>query len=164
MPEDSMSLQLRDARPTDLQFLVDGNRRMAQETEGIELDPGLVGPGTQAVLDDPALGRYFVAEADGVPVGQLMLTYEWSDWRNGVFWWIQSVYVEPAHRGRGVFSALFRHVAGLAHASTGVCGLRLYVDRANRRAEDVYTHLGLHPTNYDVMEDVFRGPASHRED
>ena len=159
-----MPLQLRDARPTDLDFLVAGNCRMARETEGVELDPGLVGPGTRAVLEDPALGRYFVAEADGVPVGQLMLTYEWSDWRNGVFWWIQSVYVEPACRGRGVFSSLFRHVATLARASAGVCGLRLYVDRANQQAQDVYAHLGLHPTNYDVMEDVFRGPASHRDD
>jgi len=159
-----MPLQLRDAQPTDLDFLVAGNRRMARETEGVDLDPGLVEPGTRAVLRDPALGRYFVAETDGVSVGQLMLTYEWSDWRNGVFWWIQSVYVDPDHRGRGVFSAMFRHVAALARASEGVCGLRLYVDRANRRAQDVYAHLGLHPTNYDVMESVFRGPASHRED
>jgi GNAT superfamily N-acetyltransferase len=158
-----MPLQLRDARPTDLDFLVAGNCCMARETEGVDLDPGLVGPGTRAVLEDPALGRYFVAEVDGAPVGQLMLTYEWSDWRNGVFWWIQSVYVEPAHRGQGVFSALFRHVASLARTSAGVCGLRLYVDRANRRAQAVYQHLGLHPTNYDVMEDVFRGPASHRD-
>lgn len=158
-----MPLQLRDARPADLDFLVAGNCRMARETEGVELDPALVGPGTRAVLEDPSLGRYFVAEADGVPVGQLMLTYEWSDWRNGAFWWIQSVYVEPDYRGRGVFSALFRHVAMLARASAGVCGLRLYVDRANRQAQAIYAHLGLHPTNYDVMEDVFRGPASHRE-
>ena len=157
-----MSLQLRDALPADLEFLVAGNRRMAQETEGVELDPLLVGPGTRAVLQDPALGRYFIAEQDGHPVGQLMLTYEWSDWRNGVFWWIQSVYVEPDHRGRGVFSALFRYVAGLARASDEVCGIRLYVDRDNRPAQAVYAHLGLHATHYDVMETVFRGPASHR--
>ena len=158
-----MPLLLRDARPADLGFLVAGNRRMALETEGADLDPDLVGPGTRAVLADPALGRYFVAEADGQPVGQLMLTYEWSDWRNGVFWWIQSVYVEPGHRRQGVFSALYRHVAALARAGDGVCGIRLYVDRANREARAVYAHLGLHPTNYDVMETVFRGPASHRE-
>jgi GNAT superfamily N-acetyltransferase len=158
-----MSVQLRDARPADLDFLVSGNCHMARETEGVELDPRLVGPGTRAVLEDPALGRYFIAESDGVPVGQLMLTFEWSDWRNGVFWWIQSVYVEPDHRGQGVFGALFRHVARLARASDGVCGLRLYVDRDNRRAQAVYAHLGLHLTHYDVMETVFRGPASHRE-
>jgi GNAT superfamily N-acetyltransferase len=130
---------------------------------GVAPPPRLVGPGTRAVLEDPSLGRYFIAEADGLPVGQLMLTFEWSDWRNGVFWWIQSVHVEPDHRGRGVFGALFRHVAELARASEGVCGLRLYVDRDNQRAQVVYAHLGLHLTHYDVMETVFRGPASHRE-
>ena len=114
--------------------------------------------------DVVALGRYFVAETDGRPVGQLMLTYEWSDWRNGVFWWIQSVFVEPQQRGSGVFSALFRHVHEQARKRPEVCGLRLYVDRANGRARSVYGHLGLHSTNYDVMETVFRGPASHRED
>ena len=159
-----MTLILRDARPGDLDFLVRGNVEMARETESIELDPRLVVPGTRAVLEDPALGRYFVAAADGRPVGQLMLTFEWSDWRNGVFWWIQSVFVEPRQRGSGVFSALFRHVREQARSRPEVCGLRLYVDRANDRARDIYGHLGLHSTNYDVMETVFRGPASHRED
>ncbi len=158
-----MPLRLRDARPADLDFLVSGNCNMARETEGVELDPQLVGPGTRAVLQDPALGRYFIAERDGLPVGQLMLTYEWSDWRNGVFWWIQSVFVEPDHRNQGVFSALFRHVAGLARASGDVCGIRLYVDRDNHSAQAVYARLGLHSTHYDVMEMVFRGPASHRQ-
>lgn len=158
-----MDLVLRDATAADLEFLVAGNRRMAEETEGVQLDPQLVGPGTRAVLADASLGRYFVAEAGGRPVGQLMLTYEWSDWRNGVFWWVQSVYVEPAQRGQGVFSTLYRHVARLAEADPAVCGIRLYVDRANQRARGVYAHLGLHATNYDVMETVFRGPASHQE-
>jgi len=158
-----MDLTLRDAAPGDLDFIVAGNRRMAEETEGVALDPALVVPGTRAVLQDASLGRYFVAEVAGRPVGQLMITYEWSDWRNGVFWWIQSVYVEPDHRGRGVFSALYRHVAGRAAASPDACGIRLYVDRGNRRAQGVYARLGLHSTNYDVMETVFRGPASHRE-
>jgi len=162
-PEHPMSLQLREAQPSDLDFIVAGNRRMARETEGVDLDPRLVGPGTRAVLADPALGRYYIAEANGLQVGQLMLTYEWSDWRNGIFWWVQSVYVEPDHRGRGVFSALFRHVTRLARADQGVCGIRLYVDRGNQRARAVYTRLGLHSTNYDVMETVFRGPASHCE-
>jgi len=159
-----MTLILRDARPGDLDFLVRGNVEMARETESIELDPALVVPGTRAALRDPALGRYFIAEAAGRPVGQLMLTYEWSDWRNGVFWWIQSVFVEPQHRGSGVFSALFRHVHDLARNRPEVCGVRLYVDRANDRARAIYARLGLHPTNYDVMETVFRGPASHRDD
>jgi GNAT superfamily N-acetyltransferase len=158
-----MNLTLRDARPDDLDFIVRGNAEMARETEGIELEPGLVGPGVLAVLRDSSLGRYFIAESAGRPVGQIMLTLEWSDWRNGVFWWIQSVFVDPAHRRQGVFSSLFRHVSDLARASPDVCGLRLYVDRSNSRARDIYEHLGLHATNYDVMEAVFRGPASHRE-
>jgi GNAT superfamily N-acetyltransferase len=157
-----MNLTLRDACLQDLDFIVQGNTAMARETENIELDPALVRPGTLAVLQDDALGRYFIAESGGKPVGQLMLTLEWSDWRNGVFWWIQSVFVEPDYRGKGVFSALYRHVAGLAAESPGVCGLRLYVDRANTRARGIYASLGMHPTNYDVMEVVFRGPASHR--
>ena len=158
-----MQLIVRDASPDDLDFLVRGNAAMARETEGIELDPALVVPGTRAVLADRTLGRYFVAEASGRQVGQLMLTYEWSDWRNGVFWWIQSVFVEPAQRRCGVFSALFRHVLERARSQPDVCGVRLYVDRANDRARAIYGHLGLHPTNYDIMETVFRGPASHRE-
>lgn len=156
-----MKLTLREASPLDRDFIVRGNTEMALETEGVELDPALVGPGTLAVLQDRSLGRYFIAESGGKPLGQLMLTYEWSDWRNGVFWWIQSVYVEPAHRGKGVFSALYRHVSALAEASREVCGLRLYVDRDNTRARNVYAGLGMHSTHYDVMEIVFRGPASH---
>jgi GNAT superfamily N-acetyltransferase len=158
-----MKLTLRESRPNDLDFIVRGNTEMARETEGVELDPALVGPGTQAVLQDRSLGRYFIAESDGQPVGQMMLTFEWSDWRNGVFWWIQSVFVEPDHRGKGVFSALYRHVSELATTSPEVCGLRLYVDRGNARARGIYASLGMHSTNYDVMEVVFRGPASHRE-
>jgi GNAT superfamily N-acetyltransferase len=156
-----MLLTIRNAAPDDLDFIVRGNTEMARETEGIALDPGLVRPGVGAVLQDASLGRYFIAEADGLPVGQLMLTYEWSDWRNGVFWWIQSVFVEQPHRRAGVFSTLFRHVHELAASDEGVCGLRLYVDRANERARRTYAHLGLHLTRYDVMETVFRGPASH---
>lgn len=158
-----MKLTLRDARLDDLDFIMRGNTDMARETEDAGLDPALVRPGTLAVLQDPSLGRYFIAESDGRPVGQMMLTFEWSDWRNGVFWWIQSVFVEPGYRAQGVFSSLYRHVSELAAASPEVCGLRLYVDRANSRARDIYAHLGLHSTNYDVMEVVFRGPASHRE-
>jgi GNAT superfamily N-acetyltransferase len=158
-----MSLTLRDAVPTDLDFIVEANRRLALESEDIVLDPALLRPGVAAVLGDRSLGRYFIVESEGTPVGQMMLTYEWSDWRNGTFWWIQSVYVDDAHRERGVFSALFRHAAGLAESDPGVCGIRLYVDRANARAKAIYGHLGLHLSNYEVMEQVFRGPASHHE-
>ena len=155
---------IRDGVPADFDFVVEGNRRLALESEGIELDLALLRPGVRAILADRSLGRYFIAESGGEPVGQMMLTYEWSDWRAGTFWWIQSVYVHDAHRGRGVFSALFRHASALAEADPAVCGLRLYVDRANARARAIYEHLGLHASNYEVMERVFRGPESRRED
>ena len=158
-----MKLTLRDTCLEDLEFIVRGNTDMARETENVTLDPALVRPGTLAVLQDRSLGRYFIAESGGRPVGQMMLTLEWSDWRNGAFWWVQSVFVEPDCRAQGVFSSLYRHVSELAAASPEVCGLRLYVDRANAKARHIYAHMGLHSTNYDVMEVVFRGPASHCE-
>jgi GNAT superfamily N-acetyltransferase len=113
------------------------------------------------VLEDPALGRYYLAEIDGRPAGQLMTTYEWSDWRNGVFLWIQSVYVLPTHRGAGVFRSLYRHLEDMARQDARICGIRLYVDRANERAQAVYGRLGMHRSNYGIMEMVYRGPASH---
>jgi GNAT superfamily N-acetyltransferase len=158
-----MTVHIRDARPGDLEFIVRANIGLAHESEDVHLDPALLRPGVAAVLEDRSLGRYFIAESEGTTIGQMMLTYEWSDWRNGVFWWIQSVFVEPDHRQKGVFSTLYRHVAGLAERTPEVCGLRLYVDRDNRSARRIYAHLGLHDSNYEVMEKVFRGPASHRE-
>ena len=159
-----MELRVRDAVATDLDFVVEANRRLALESEDIVLDAALLRPGVAAVLADRTLGRYFIAESGGRPVGQMLLTYEWSDWRNGVFWWIQSVYVADGCRGAGVFSALYRHAEALATADPAVCGLRLYVDRSNARAQAIYGHVGLHASNYEVMERVFRGPSSHRED
>lgn len=157
-------MKIRDAEPTDAGFIVAANSALAAETEGQALDPELVGPGVQAVLDDPSLGRYYIAEIDGRAVGQLMTTFEWSDWRNGLFLWIQSVYVLPDHRGEGVFRALFEHLSRLAQEDARICGIRLYVDRDNDRAQDVYGRLGMHRTNYGVMETVYRGPASHAGD
>jgi GNAT superfamily N-acetyltransferase len=159
-----MPVTIRDARPDDLDFIVAANNALARESEAIELDPALVRPGVEAVLGHRSLGRYFIADTGGARIGQMMLTFEWSDWRNGVFWWIQSVFVDPGHRGQGVFSLLFRHVMEEAGRNPEVCGLRLYVDRGNDRARAIYAHLGLHHSNYEVMERVFRGPTSHRED
>lgn len=156
-------MRIRDARASDADFIADANSALASETEGQSLDPALVGPGVRAVLDDPSLGRYYIAEADGKPVGQLMTTFEWSDWRNGVFLWIQSVYVLPAYRGSGAFRALYDHLVGLARQDARICGIRLYVDHANGRAQEVYARLGMHRSNYAVMETVYRGPESHSE-
>ncbi len=153
-------MRIRDATLADLDFIAGANLAMAHETEDVVLDPALLLPGIRAVLEDPSLGRYYLAEAAGKPVGQLLTTYEWSDWRNGVFLWIQSVYVLPAHRGTGALKSLFRHLETLAQADPRICGIRLYVDRDNTQAQEIYTRLGLHRSNYKVMESVFRGPES----
>ena len=128
---------------------------MAQETEGLALDADVVRPGVAAVLADDALGFYLVAEVDGQAAGQLMVTYEWSDWRNGLFWWIQSVYVRLEFRRRGVYSALHRHVAQAAREAGGVCGIRLYVEQDNTIAQQVYKSLEMHRTRYQMYEVEF---------
>ena len=155
-----MSLTIRNATPADLEFLAHGNEAMALETEHKSLDPQVVRRGVAAALADPAHGRYFVAvDADDLPVGQLMVTYEWSDWRNGQFWWIQSVYVLPDWRRRGVFRALYRHVEDLARRTQGVCGLRLYVEADNVNAQRTYERCGMGDAGYRVMEvDYSRAP------
>jgi GNAT superfamily N-acetyltransferase len=153
-------VRIRDATAADLEFIVRANQALAAETEEQALDPALLRPGVEAVIADPALGRYYLAEIDGQPVGQLLTTFEWSDWRNGLLLWIQSVYVLPEARGRGAFRALFEHLAALAQSDPRICGIRLYVDRANARAQQVYQRLGLHRSNYAVMETVYRGPES----
>ena len=111
--------------------------------------------GVKALLNDSAKGTYFLAEMDGLIVGQLLITYEWSDWRNGTFWWLQSVFVDPAYRGHGVFKALFQHVRRLAAERDDVCGLRLYMDSHNARARQVYERLGMKHAGYEVFETDF---------
>ena len=147
-----MNITVRPATAADADFLAQGNAAMALETEHKQLDPGIVGAGVRAALADPTKGLYFIAEQGGQRVGQLMFTYEWSDWRNGTFWWIQSVYVLPEARRSGVFRALFRHVEQRAERDPGVCGIRLYVERENDRAQATYRHCGLHDAGYVVME------------
>jgi GNAT superfamily N-acetyltransferase len=147
-----MAIVIRAAAPADTAVVADFNHRLAQESEGKELDGALLERGVRAALADPAKGRYFIAERDGQIVGQLGITYEWSDWRNGWFWWIQSVYVVPAARRQGVFRALFRHVDQAARGDPAVIGIRLYVERDNRPAHATYEGLGLAWTSYHVME------------
>jgi len=147
---------IRDARPADAATIVEFNVKMAMETEGRPLAPELINPGVRAVLEDSRRGRYWVAEIDGQVVGQLMVTYEWSDWRNGVFWWIQSVFIRDDCRRKGIFSGLHRHVEALARSTADVCGLRLYVERENRRAQKTYEALGMTSPGYQVMEVDFR--------
>jgi len=152
MDTQNLGFRIREASPADGPLLADYNSRMAEETEGRALDQENVAPGVAALLADRNKGRYWVAEYDGEIVGQLMVTYEWSDWRNGTLWWIQSVYVHPAFRRRGVFSALYRHVESLALADSDVRGLRLYVEQDNTRAQQTYEKLGMVKPSYLVME------------
>jgi GNAT superfamily N-acetyltransferase len=125
---------------------------MAWESERRRLIRVRVKRGVTALLKDPAKGTYHVAETGGAVVGQLLITYEWSDWRNGNFWWIQSVYVAPEFRQRGVFRALFNHVHKLAKSRRDVCGLRLYMHAENRRARRTYVRLGMSRSEYEVFE------------
>jgi len=146
--------RIREAMPTDLPLLVGFACAMAWETEHKRLDADVVGRGIAAMFEQPARGRYFVAERDGEVVGTLMLTYEWSDWRAGDWWWIQSVYVVDAARRSGVFSALYRHVREAAAARGDVCGLRLYVEHDNRQALATYSALGMQDAGYRMLEDA----------
>jgi len=154
MKTQNSGLRIRDASTADADVLADFNSRMAEETEGRTLDQAVVGPGVAALLADSDKGRYWVAEIDGMVVGQLMVTYEWSDWRNGTLWWIQSVYIHPSFRRQGVFSALYQHVESLALAEPDVCGLRLYVEQGNTRAQRTYKKLGMVNPSYLVMESI----------
>lgn len=155
-----MTLTVRDARPEDGENIAAFNAAMALETENRTLDPGLLGPGVAAVLADASRGRYWVAEIDDEPAGQLMITYEWSDWRNGTLWWIQSVYIPERYRRQGVFTALYRHVEALARDAGDCCGIRLYVEESNERAQRTYAALGMTRPGYAVMEVDFRKEAS----
>ncbi len=149
------AVKVRHAAIGDLDVLVRFNAAIAKETEGRNLDMERLRNGTRAVLESSERGYYLVAETESVIVGQLFVTYEWSDWRNGMFWWIQSVYVEPSVRGRGVYRALHARVLQDARARGDVCGLRLYVEKENEAAQEAYTRLGMTMTPYRVYEQDF---------
>lgn len=152
-----MIFDIREATAADRAIIAGFNSLMAEETEGKALDPDVIGPGVGAVLADQTKGRYWLATVHGVAAGQIMVTYEWSDWRNGMLWWIQSVYVSPRFRRQGVFSALYKHVESIARADKDVRGLRLYVENSNERAQDTYRALKM-TQPYLVMESLFGNP------
>ncbi len=154
-----MPLTIRPARPADADVIADFNSAMALETESKRLDPATVRAGVAAMIADPAKGLYFVAEIDGQIVGQLGITREWSDWRNGDFWWIQSVYVTAKARRQGVFGALYQHVVQAALTHGNVIGIRLYVEHDNLTAQATYKKLGMTMTSYHVMEACPIAPA-----
>lgn len=152
-------LIVRQATREDLDTLVRFSAAMALETEGRRLDEARLRQGTQAVMDAPARGFYTVAEVtDRSPrlvVGQLLVTYEWSDWRNATFWWIQSVYVDEAWRRRGVYRTMHEAILRLAKERGDVCGVRLYVEGENAVAKTVYAKVGLSASSYRVFEEDF---------
>jgi GNAT superfamily N-acetyltransferase len=152
-------LNIRLARPEDAAMIASFSAAMALETEGRHLDRDRLHNGTIALLHSPDRGFFLVAELEQADdrrlLGQLMITYEWSDWRNGVFWWIQSVYVDPAWRRKGIYRRLHDSIVAIGKADEKMCGIRLYVARENRAAQTVYRRVGLTPSMYDVYEDDF---------
>ncbi|HXD87245.1 MAG TPA: GNAT family N-acetyltransferase [Urbifossiella sp.] len=146
-----MSLSIRRATASDEDTLVAFNAALAWESEGKRLDPSVLRAGVRAAFADPAKGFYVVAESEGIIVGQSAITYEWSDWRNGWYWWIQSVYVKEEARRQGVFRAIYRHLEAEAAADPGVIGIRLYVERENAKARATYRTLGLEEESYLLM-------------
>lgn len=149
------AIEVRDATLDDAATIVQFNQRLAWESERKQLDAATLEQGVLRLLQDASWGRYFVACDEGRIVGQLLITYEWSDWRNGPIWWLQSVYVAPEYRRQGVFRALHAHVRRLAKDEGRAVALRLYVERDNRLAQDVYRQAGMKDAGYFVMEESF---------
>ncbi len=143
---------IRNATIDDTATITDFQMAMALETEQLKLNKELVTQGVVAVFNDPSKGKYFVAEAGKTVVASTLLTPEWSDWRNLWVWWIQSVYVVPAYRGKKVFSKLYNHIKKLIHIDPDAAGLRLYVDLTNNNAREVYKAIGMNGEHYQLFE------------
>jgi len=146
-------MNIRLAQKEDVVSLVEFNQAMALETEGKQLKPEILHSGVNAVFDDSKKGFYVVAENAGEIVGGLMITYEWSDWRNAWFWWIQSVYILPEYREQGIYRMLYEYVKQKAEEAKDVCGFRLYVEKENRRAQKVYEKTGMESSYYVMYEE-----------
>lgn len=149
-----MMIKIRPAELSDSEVVIDFNIRLAAETENKQLDRATVELGVRAILSNPQHGRYFVACVGDRVIGQMMHTWEWSDWRNGEIWWLQSVYVQTEFRRQGVFTQLIRHLQAEAATSPHVVGVRLYVETHNSAAQATYERLGLKQTGYVVMESL----------
>ena len=151
-----MSIKIRIAGLQDAECLAKWAQAMALETENKILADEKIIPGVTAGLSNANLARYYIAESDGKAVGTLMLTTEWSDWRNGQWLWIQSVYVHPEHRRKGVYRALYAHVQTMAKQDPAICGIRLYVEKENKTAQQTYQSLGMQDAHYLVFEQETR--------
>ena len=158
LPRDK-GLLIRLARPEDVSRIRDFNQAMARETEGKSLEDRVISQGVQRIFEEPIHGFYVVAENQGHIIGTLMVTREWSDWRNGQFWWIQSVYVVREFRRRGVYREMYQFVRERASSSQEVCGFRLYVEKDNEVAQKTYRSLGMMETPYLMYEEELLRPA-----
>ena len=147
-----MPFVVRSATPADANAIVEYNRLLAQETENLVLDLSVLKPGVDAILADPNRGRYFVADRQGDVIGQIMITYEWSDWRNGWIWWLQSVYVRADQRKGGVFGSIYRYIEEQARKEGNVVGLRLYVEHENRAAQATYRRMGFQDMHFFLLQ------------
>lgn len=148
---------IRQALSQDIAELAEFNISMARETEGAELIPEVIASGVKGMIENPQRGYYLVVELDNGIQASLMVTTEWSDWRNGMFWWIQSVYVRPAYRRQGLYRELYARVKELAEQEPSVCGFRLYVERENTNAQKSYESLGMVETEYKLFEELQQG-------
>jgi GNAT superfamily N-acetyltransferase len=148
---------IRQAMPQDAAELAEFNMGIAHETESYELIPDVIRAGVETMIANPEKGFYLVVELDNGIQASLMVTYEWSDWRNGTFWWIQSVYVRPEYRGQGLYGTLYERVKELAEQDESVCGFRLYVERNNAVAQKTYAKLGMQETEYLIYEELVEG-------
>ncbi|BCV39656.1 MULTISPECIES: GNAT family N-acetyltransferase [Shewanella] len=144
---------IRKGTPKDTEALVAFNQAMAQETEGLALDSDTLSRGVSTLLENPAKGFYLVAEIEGEIAGSLMVTFEWSDWRAADYYWIQSVYIKPEHRQKGIYRALYQEVKTLAEKQGGAASFRLYVEQENTRAQQAYQSLGMSQSHYLMYEE-----------
>lgn len=145
-------MRIRKAILDDVHILTRFNSEMALETENLELDQDVLGAGIKTVIEDPGHGYYLLLELEDKVRASLLITYEWSDWRNGQFWWIQSVYVEPEFRRQGLFKKLYSKIKTEAENDPACAGLRLYVEKNNARAQQTYLDLGMQQTHYQMFE------------
>jgi ribosomal protein S18 acetylase RimI-like enzyme len=145
-------ITIRKSIASDIPILVDFQQKLALETESVSLDPQILKKGMQALFDDPSKGFYNVVEESGIVIGCHMVTYEWSDWRNGIVLWLQSVYVTESYRKKGIFKMMYDNILRIISEDASLIGLRLYVDKTNERAMKVYQSLGMNGDHYTVYE------------
>ena len=143
---------IREGKLKDKPAIVTFQLNMALETESISLDKTILEQGVSKVFEDESKGKYYVAEMNGEVIASLLITYEWSDWRNKQVWWIQSVYVVNDYRNQGVFKTMYEHVKSIAKSNPNIAGIRLYVDNSNKPAQEVYGKVGMNGEHYKVFE------------